>query len=535
MIFDVRPVEEAIGCYLAHSHKVDQGRIGKGTLLDAKLAARLLENGTRQVQVAQPGPNDVHEDTAATRIASALSGAGVAKSKARTGRVNLHAVAGGLCEFNREALIAANAVNEGITVSTLDENRWVASGRMVCTIKIIPYAVDDKLINKVVKILENSPVCIHEPKAHSAALIQTRLSSLNEKVLDKTRMVTLNRLNSRGISLQSESRCEHSVTPLCELIKKAVADGADWLLVVGASAISDRRDIIPVAIETAGGTVDRYGIPVDPGNLLLIGHIGKLKIIGLPGCARSARYNGLDLILDRMACQLTISNDWLSRLAIGGLLTEIADRPTPRVIASEPETVDISVGAVLLAAGSSQRAGKTNKLLFRYQGEALVLKVAQMLKQSRVSKVVAVTGFERAQVEEALRVSDVHCQHNIAHASGMASSVVSGVSGLLETDAILVCLGDMPHITPQTINQIIDKFKTTPDKSIFIPVHNGQRGNPVLFSRVFFDTLLSLEGDTGARLLCRQYPDQVCEVHVTHPGVLLDYDTQSELQSLENT
>ena len=77
------------------------------------------------------------------------------------------------------------------------------------------------------------------------------------------------------------------------------------IIVVGASAIVDRRDIIPKAIEINGGSIDRLGMPVDPGNLLLLGHIGKVQIIGAPGCARSSKFNGFDNVLATINCKLS--------------------------------------------------------------------------------------------------------------------------------------------------------------------------------------------------------------------------------------
>ena len=114
----------------------------------------------------------------------------------------------------------------------------------------------------------------------------------------------------------------------------------------------------------------------------------------------------------------------------------------------------------------------------------------------------------------------------------MASSVMTGISTLIDCDAVLICLGDMPHVSVDIINQLIDAYKSNPDKSIFLPVNNNRRGNPVLFSKVFFDTLLTLEGDTGAKKLVQQYPDEVFEVIVESDAVLVDYDTVEELQTL---
>lgn len=528
MNFGTVDIAHCEGCLLAHSQTTVHGRIGKGTRITADIALQLAEHGLSTVVVAQLENGDIHEDAAAHAVAAQLSGNSVSLSRARTGRVNLMASVEGLCHFDAKAIIEANCIDEGITIATLPENHWVARGRMVATVKIIPYAVSNASLQAVLTVLAKRTLSVTKPVPHRVELLQTRLSSIKESVLDKTYRITNERLVSRGASLTYESRCHHDAAPLVTLIGESLQRLPDWILIVGASAISDRADVIPQAIVMAGGTIDRYGLPVDPGNLLLLAHIGTTRIVGLPGCARSKRYNGLDMIFDRMACELPITDSWLNGLSVGGLLAEIADRPAPRIIRSD----QYKIGALVLAAGSSRRAGKTNKLLVPYGKHTLVSHVAKVVCNSNACRVIAVTGFEPTLVEDALSSLTIECHYNGAHNSGMASSVVAGVSQLSDTDGVLICLGDMPHITTHIINQLIEAYKNNPDKSIFVPVNNKQRGNPVLFSNVFFDTLLSLEGDVGARKLVQQYPDEVYELEVAGSGLFVDYDTEEELSAL---
>ncbi|MFK7997151.1 MAG: NTP transferase domain-containing protein [Granulosicoccus sp.] len=531
MIFDKLDIHHCEGSYLAHSLLTAEGRIAKGTCITAAIVRQLVNSGTSEVLVAKLQEGDVHENEAALSIARHLQGTGVTLSTPRTGRVNLLASIEGLCHFDAGTIIAANAIDEGITIATLPENRWIARGRMIATIKIIPYAVKNENVLKVINFLHERNLSVAPAVPHKAELIQTRLSSVKETVLDKTRRVTENRLIARSTELVHETRCDHNTESLSAIITETVTRrNPDWILIVGASAISDRADVIPRAIVAAGGTIDRYGIPVDPGNLLLLAHIEQTLVVGLPGCARSPRYNGLDMIFDRMACEVPVTNQWLSSLSVGGLLAEIADRPAPRISTSRHQ----EIGAVILAAGSSRRAGPANKLLTPYNGQPMVAHIAQTVVRSQASRVIAVTGHQHSRIVDALSTTSAECVYNTAHESGMASSVVMGISELTETDGILVCLGDMPHITTDIINQIIQAFKNNPDKSIFVPSINNQRGNPVLFTKVFYDSLLALEGDTGAKKLVQQYPDEVFEVDVEDNAVLLDYDTEEALSALSS-
>ena len=107
-------------------------------------------------------------------------------------------------------------------------------------------------------------------------------------------------------------------------------DSSDALIAFGASAITDRRDVIPAAIEAIGGRIERFGMPVDPGNLLLLAERHGMPIIGAPGCARSPKENGFDWVLQRVLAGVPIHDADIRAMGVGGLLMEIASRPQPR-------------------------------------------------------------------------------------------------------------------------------------------------------------------------------------------------------------
>ncbi len=173
-----------------------------------------------------------------------------------------------------------------------------------------------------------------------------------------------------------------------------------------------------------------------------------------------------------------------------------------------------------------------NKLLQLHNGKPLVQHVAQALTDSQVISTLVVLGHDASSVENAVTDTVVAVSVNMDYASGQSTSLVHGVSLLHEFDGVVVCLGDMPHVTTDVINCLISSMKNSPEKSFFVPVFQEQRGNPVLITKARFDDVMSLSADSGARSLIRSQPDSVMLVPVASEGVLIDYDTPEELEKL---
>ena len=308
--------------------------------------------------------------------------------------------------------------------------------------------------------------------------------------------------------------------------------GMDLLLIAGASAITDRRDVIPAAITGSGGKIIHFGMPVDPGNLLLLGELGARPVLGLPGCARSPKVNGFDWVLRRLVADLPIGQADIMAMGAGGLLKEIPTRPQPR---AEPTTVPRAprIVAILMAAGRSSRMGGANKLLSEVAGKTMVAHAADALLASRARPIVVVVGHEAAKVRAAIGDRPLTVVENSAYASGMASSLKAGLLALpVDIDGVLVCLADMPRISPEVLDRLISAFNPIEGRAICLPVWEGKRGNPVLWAKRFFPDMGSLAGDVGARHLIGQYAELVVEVPMPNDSVLLDIDTPDALAML---
>ena len=521
---------DAIGGVTVHTLRQGPLVLKKGTTIGRAEVEALERAGVREIVVVRLEQGDVSEDVAAAGIAQAVGGEGIHVERAFTGRANLFAARAGVLVIDREAVDRINNIDEAITFATLSAFKPVVEGEMVGTVKIIPFGVEGRLRDAAVKAAGRNVLRVAPYVINRVGVVSTLLSGLSSKVVDKTLRVTAERLAPAGASIIAERRVPHEEVALSAAIKELLALGAELVIVFGASAIADRRDVIPAAITDIGGAIEHFGMPVDPGNLLLIGRAGTVPVLGAPGCARSPVENGFDWVLMRLLAGIEVTRSELMGMGVGGLLMEIVTRPQPR---AKPDIEgNRRVAAIVLAAGRSTRMGGPNKLLAELAGKKLVRIAAEQALASKASEVIVVTGHQAELVEQALQGLKVRFVRNPDFAGGLASSVKTGIAAVPEAcDGAVICLGDMPLIDADLIDRLIDSFAPDRGNLIVVPVSEGRRGNPVLWSRRFFSELMTLDGDIGARHLIAKHGEVVAEVPVDGESAFLDIDTPQALET----
>lgn len=326
MKFGPVPTAEAAGAILAHSVSTPEGRLRKGLTLDAAHIAQLQSAGHDPVIVARLEQGDIGENPAATALGAALleGTRGVRATVAATGRVNLIAQGAGLVRLDADKLMRLNAVNPMISLATVPHLHQIHDGGMIGTVKIISYAVPEADLAEACTQAAGALDLI-APKRLRASLIVTQIAAgaSESKGIEATRA----RLEALNAELIDTVLVPHRTADLTAALARAEGD---LVLILTGSATSDPFDVGPEALRQAGGTLTRFGMPVDPGNLLFLGKIGQRDVLGLPGCARSPALNGTDLVLGRLLCGLEVTSADIAAMGAGGLLKEIPTRPRPR-------------------------------------------------------------------------------------------------------------------------------------------------------------------------------------------------------------
>lgn len=531
MKFGEFPVAGAEGLMLAHAVKLPERTLRKGHRVSHADVEALKQAGIASVTAAQIEDGDLDEDEAARRLAAAIAPDHLRFSEAATGRVNVYAASDGLFVADRQLVDRVNRIDPAITLACLADHVRVRAGDMVATFKIIPLAVPGSKVEAACDALSAAAAFEVKPfRQYAVSLIATELPSLKPAVMEKTTRVLERRLAVYGNQLAREQRVAHRQDSLAVEIARALEapDNSPKLVIVfGASAVIDGDDVIPAAIRQAGGEILSVGMPVDPGNLIVLGRIGETYVVGAPGCARSPKENGFDWVLARILAGEKPDAHDLTSMGVGGLLMEIESRPRPRE-SSEDHCRPATVAVVILAAGKASRMGEggAHKLLAEFDGEPLVRRAAKTALATNAAPVVVVTGHRQSEIVAALSGLDVAAVENPDYASGMASSLVSGFSAApaRSADGVLVMLADMPGVTTADLNLLIAAFRSASGRAIVRAVSLGKRGNPVILPRLLGDAVMRLEGDVGARHIIETSGLPVIDVDIGE-AAHLDVDT----------
>jgi len=323
----ILPLEQALGHILRHNLADERGHkaLSKGHRITPADLPRLRALGIESLRVAVLEPGDIHEDEAARRLAEAVCGTGVTAQAPAASRVNLLAAADSIVRVDAERLLLINQI-DGLTVATLPSNALVRARKRVATIKIIPFAVPEAALRQAEAIgrLGAGIVALSPLRPHTIGVILVGSTAARERIEHGVAPAIESRIIELGSRILATRYVPADEPAVATAISSLHAAGADMLIIAGETSIMDRDDVTPQGIRLAGGRIEHYGAPVEPGNLLLLGYIdgqaGSIAVLGAPGCVRSRDTNIVDLLLPRLLADESITRQDIVALGHGGLL-----------------------------------------------------------------------------------------------------------------------------------------------------------------------------------------------------------------------
>lgn len=334
MKFGPVPIAEAIGHVLAHNLIDNEGHkvLGKGRVLTEADYQTLEQLSLETVIVAALDPTDLGENEAARRVGEAVAGPGVQVAAPGAGRATLVSEHYGPVYINVPALHNLNNIDAGITLATLRNHTLVQPGELVTLVKVIPFGIPAaRVVDVESKAREYAPIISVRPlQKRAVALIISGPESARERLMRGFEAPTRTRIEKLNSQLETVQYVPHTAQAIAAEICAQVNAGRQLILVAGISAIIDQDDLVPIALRLAGGDVAHFGVPVDPGSLLMLGYVGDVPVLGAPGCIKSLKTNIIDWLLPRLLAGERLTRADLVVMGHGGLLEDISERPMPR-------------------------------------------------------------------------------------------------------------------------------------------------------------------------------------------------------------
>lgn len=317
------PLNQSIGAILVHNIVDANGQrvLSKGRAVSSADVEKLRAHGKETVYAAILDADDVREDEAAKRLAHTASGDGVELSKPSGGRVNLYSMQAGFLRVNRDALKRINEL-DGVTLATIARYSAVAPKKMIATLKTVGLALPQATLIEAEKIVgaRGKVLSVASAQIQKVAIILTGSSDGRQKVQETFLPPIRARIEELGGRVIAETFALENANAIQESIYAMQDAGAQMIIVAGETSIMDADDITPRGIQQAGGVIELYGAPVEPGNLLLLAYRGDVPIIGAPGCVKSRETNVVDLILPRLMIGERVTRADVAEMAEGGLL-----------------------------------------------------------------------------------------------------------------------------------------------------------------------------------------------------------------------
>ncbi len=350
MKFGAVKLDHAVGKVLGHNISGPDGKrlFRKGRPLSAEDVEALARLGRETVYVAELSADDIDENSAALRIAQASAGDNVRVTKPTTGRSNLHAETLGVLRIDIGRLSQVNLL-DAVTLATVEANSVVRPKQMVATLKMISYGVSENIVREAERIGQaetinhsggmQTPIVRIEPLLpKKVGMILSGSPSAADRIVKGFEKAMRTRLEAWGSSLDEVKFIPlEDVTGelnLANEIEEMIEREIDMIILAGETAIMDRHDIAPRAVERAGGRVTCFGAPVDPGNLLMLARhdsTGRsVQIVGTPGCARSPKKNIVDLVIPRILVGDYLTKMDIVNMGMGGMLEDVPERGRAR-------------------------------------------------------------------------------------------------------------------------------------------------------------------------------------------------------------
>lgn len=533
-------INKAKGVRLFNPVQLADRLMPKGRKLDSEDIDALKKAGIRRIFGAEEEIHDISFQIALRQLCAKLCGEATAYSIGDNGIAKIVATRNGIFECSEERAAKFNRFSDFAVLNTIEPFQNVKAGEVIAELQTEYPIIPQKEIDKILYSLSGNTTLLQvtEDKPHRAALLYTQFYNNDEEEARFTSAVQklVNDFGGLQIDFSTEYSAPHHIQGIADTLSYAVNQPNDLIFIVPGQRSGSRYDVIRSALLSFVDDIICSNIPqIGISDFIIATKRGK-KIICLP-----YDYAEIDSpLLKRLILQVIVSEKLLSfdfrhpqnATLPDGMTLNIREQARLSGNGSGDKNKNTpSVAAIVLAAGSSRRAG-SNKLLAEVDGEPLFLKAVHAAVRSKANPVYVITGYQNEEIEAALEDIDVNVLYNPSFRAGIKTSIMLGLNSLPSScKGALLLPGDMPNITDKFLDKIIKNFKPDGGPQLLVSSFKGVKSNPVLWSRELFDKADIVPEDAGIRVIFPQYEDYTTKIETRDKSLLWDVTYPGDVAS----
>lgn len=532
-------VNRAKGIRLFEPLRFDGLVLPKGHILTDEDIIQLKLSGIKKIFGAAMAENDLDRPTALGILSAKLCGENTAFTTGEDGISRIVAAKGGLFVCSDDRIAKFNRLSPLMFINTVPPYAQVKAGEVIARLELTVPVIAQSLVDELVFSLSGNTelLSVAVPEVKKTALLYSRFYNDKTETKHFTSVVKklVKNFSAHELEFQREYDTRHSIEEVADGVERALKDDNDVVFVLAGQRSNSPQDVVPAAVRSIADEIVCQTIPVVGASDLLIATKRGKRIIVLP-----YEYDMTEAELCEHYIKLALVNDKIAPFDFarpqnvlinsGQFLSEAEQS----VLVKPQDTQNgdkLNIAAIILAAGIGRRAGR-NKLLADINGEPLFLRAVRAAVNSKARPVFVITGYHAEEVEAALEDIDVNIIYNPAYHSGIRTSIELGLKSVPNfcRGAILIP-ADMPNLTPEFINKMLDEFNETEEKQLVTASLNGIKTNPVLWSKALYAEAGLVPENADLRPVFLAHSDYTTQVE-EDADILLDVNYPYDLDQL---
>lgn len=525
---------QAGGVILGANLTIDGKTYVKGHKLKQSEVLAIKAAGIKSIFGAEYEDGDIEYQTALTQIAAVICAKGLGYT-IEDGILNIAAAQDGVFVVDDNRLNKFNSFNDNVILNTISSYHTVKTGDIVAKMEILPPLLAQSEVDDLIFRLSGNTalLTLQENKKHTAAVVYIH-SKNEEDIFTSAYMRLLTSLADYKIDFKREFNADYNTDSLRNVFYQAFNSGMNLFFVMMPFQGMGKNDLIAQALKEYVDEIYNYTIPVLGSADLIIAQKGGRRVIVLPhnyAKIDSPEVNKViwQTIFSEHLSSSSFNNKKSAIISLGGHIGDAKKLVTPT--ATKASTNKASIGAVVLAAGQSRRAGTTKLLVEGKDGLPMFMHAVNAAVASNAKPVFVITGHRHEELEEWLQKLDVNIIYNPAYETGVRTSIQLGLKAMPSAcDGAILLPADMPNITSSELNKLIGKMDLSTPKNLCFLTHKGVKYNPVLWSKALYDKADLIPENSAYRVVFAEHADYSHNVEVKDENILKDLNFPNDVK-----